>query len=141
MWRAGLLAVLLLGCGAARAQQSCPWLTQGTAAALMGGSVTMSTQAANGEGSCEFAREDGSLRLKIVVGHQSMKECMAGESIAGIGEDSVYCEETAASEHRARIRGRVRSSYFLFTMTARDPKASLRSPLAQVGEEVAGNLF
>jgi hypothetical protein len=107
----------------------------------MGGAVNASAHVANGEGSCEFAREDDSLRLRIVVGHQRPNECAKGAPLTGIGEDSVLCVEDAAGEHRERIRGRVRSSYFLLTMMAQTASASLRSSLEQVGEEVAGNLF
>jgi hypothetical protein len=86
-------------------------------------------------------REDGSLRLGIVVSHDQPKECAAGEPLAGVGEESVLCVEKVGGEHRERIRGRVRSMYFLLTMTAHDGKASFRNMLEQAGEEVAGNLF
>jgi hypothetical protein len=128
-------------CGLASAQQSCPWLTQGTAASLLGGTVTASVHVASGEGSCDFAREDRSSRLQIVVGHHPSNECPKGEPLAGIGQESVLCVEDAAGEHRETIRGHVRSSHFLLTLTAHAASALLRSSLEQAGEEVAGNLF
>jgi hypothetical protein len=154
--RHSCLAICLLAmCATARAQENCPWLTQGTASALMGGPVTATVHASAGEGSCEFlfppgddhakAARNNSLQLKIVVGHTPSKECAAGEPITGVGEDSVFCAADIKNEHREVIRGRVRSTDFLLTLTARgssaSDKASLKSSLQQAAEEVAGNLF
>jgi hypothetical protein len=141
VWRAALFLLMLTVCAAARGQQSCPWLTQGTAAALLGGAVRANAQVAEGVGSCEFVREDGSLRLKIVVSHARPKECVNGTALTGVGEDAVACTEEIAGEHRETIRGRVRAHYFLLTMSARSGSLSMRDALEQVGEEVAGNLF
>jgi hypothetical protein len=107
----------------------------------MGGPVTGSAHVANGEGNCEFARDDASLRLHIVVSYQRLNECATGMPVAGIGEDAVFCMDDAAGEHRESIRGRVQSNYFLLAITSHVSKTSLRDSLDQIGEEVAGNLF
>jgi hypothetical protein len=108
---------------------------------LMGGAVTANVHVANGEGTCEFAREDHTLLLQIVVSPQRPKECSTGAPVTGVGEDSVLCVDDVAGGHRERIRGRVRLNHFLLTMTAHPANPSLHSSLQQVGEEVAGNLF
>jgi hypothetical protein len=121
----------------------------------MGGDVSAEVQGSAGEGSCEFARGEGgnhperalasSLEMKIVVGHVAPKECATGERLTGIGEDAVFCRVDQDGEHCQTIRGRVRSTYFLLTLTVKGTrtgdKAVLRRSLEQAAEGVAGNLF
>lgn len=155
MWRACALLAMLSLCAGANAQEVCPWLTQGTAAALMGGSVSANVHVSVGEGTCEFSRGAGgdhagaamgsSLHMKIVVTNLPPKECVTGERLTGVGEDAVLCRMDSEGEHRETIRGRVRATYFLLTLIAKETsttdKGSLRRSLEQAAEEVAGNLF
>ncbi len=155
MWRVYALLSLFSLCACARAQEICPWLTQGTAAALLGEDVQVHIHVSAGEGDCEFVPRAGGdpsgavpstgKLMTIVVSHQSSKECATGERLAGIGEDSIFCEADVEGSHRETIRGRVRSKYFLLMVTSRktsaSDNASLRHSLEQVAEEVAGNLF
>jgi hypothetical protein len=155
MGRAWASLLLLSLCTYARAQQACPWLTQGTAGALLGEEVRVTVHGSADEGDCEFvpsadgdhsdtALNNGKL-MKIVVGHQLPKECAAGERLTGIGQDSTLCLSDAGGVHREIIRGRVRNRYFLITVSARkasaSDEASSRHALEQLAEEVAGNLF
>lgn len=155
MLRAFVSSLLLLLCAGVRAQESCPWLTVGTAEALLGGAVSASTHVSAGEGSCDFARDADAARsatgagsdlvLKIAVGHQLPKECATGEPLTGIGEDSVWCAMDAGRERVGIIRGRVRTTYFLLTLTgtaaSAQETASIKSVLERAAEEVAGSLF
>jgi hypothetical protein len=155
VWRACLLLFMLSLCPGARAQQACPWLTQGTAAGLMGGDVSASVHVSAGEGTCEFVRAVGgdhpgagsksSLHLRIVVSHLPPPECARGERLTGIGQDAALCRTDAKGEHHEIIVGRVRTTHFVLTLTAREAsashEASFRGSLEQAAEEVSGNLF
>ena len=155
MRRACVVLLILSGsCAGASAQQACPWLTEGTAAELLGGAVTATAHGSASEGSCSFVRNPtagqnaethGILFMSIVVGDEPPRECAQGEGIPEVGEDSTLCTVDAGAEHREFLRGRVRSTWFLLTLTASGEmshdKASLRRALTQIGEEVAGNLF
>jgi len=136
--------MLLALVAAAHAQQACPWLTQGTAAALMGGEVSATVHGSATEGTCEFQRSPpGSLHMSIAVSHSQPKQCTTGEPLTGIGQDAVFCMSDAGNGHVVTIRSRVRSTFFLLTLTGKvtTDKASLRNVLEQAAEEVAGNLF
>lgn len=155
MWRACSVLILFLLSTGALAQQVCPWLTQGTAATLMGGAVSANVHISTGEGTCEFVRTSdddhpgaalaSNLQMRIAVSHLPPKECATGERLTGIGQDSVFCATDVEGKHQEMIRGRVRGNYFLLTLTARGnsatDKATLRPTLEQAAEEVAGNLF
>jgi hypothetical protein len=144
--RAIVLLILLSLAAVVRAQGACPWLTQGTAAALMGGEVSATVHGSASEGTCEFQRSaPGSLRMSIAVSHAQPKQCTTGEPLTGIGQDAVLCSNDVDGEHRLVLRGRVRSSYFLLILTGKEASvsetASLRHALKQAAEEVAGNLY
>lgn len=155
MWRVCGVLILFLLPACARSQQVCPWLTQGTAAALMAGDVRASVHVSAGEGTCEFLRtadDDDNraavgegLLLGIAVSRQLPRECATGEPLKGVGQDSVFCAEDADGKHQQMIRGRVRNTYFLLTLTSKATRttneAVLRRTLDQAAEEVAGNLF
>lgn len=155
MWRVCGVLILFLLPACVCAQQVCPWLTQGTAAALMAGDVRANVHVSEGEGTCEFLRtavDDDNLAavgegllLRIAVSRQLPRECATGEPLKGIGQDSVFCDEDADGKHRQMIQGRVRNTYFLLTLTSKQTRttneAVLRRTLEQAAEEVAGNLF
>lgn len=150
-----VLLILLSLCAVGGAQEACPWLTQGTAAVLLGGDVSASVHVAKGEGTCEFSRvgvgnqpEDASaanLKMRIAVSHLPPKECATGEHLNGIGQDAVFCATDWEGEHQELIRGRVRATFFLLTLATRRSSGSdlksLRRVLEQAAEEVAGSLF
>ena len=161
MWRAYVLLVVLSLTSEVPAQEACPWLTQGTAAALMGGDVNARVHVANGEGTCDFTRgaagdhpdypdhpggaAGSSLHMSIAVSHVPSRECVTGEHLTGIGQDAVLCRVDAKGAYREIIRGRVRATYLVLTLTDREAsasdEASLRRALEQAAEEVSGNLF
>ncbi len=148
-----MLLVLLSMCAHATAQGSCPWLTEGTAAALMGGEVTTSVHVSAGEGTCAFVRVNagdpasasGGMHLEILVSHLPAKRCATGERLLGIGQDAVFCRTDTAEHHQQTIRGRVRTSYFVLDLTSKasmaGDKGLSRRSLEEAAEEVAGSLF
>ena len=142
-----LLWVLAVG---ARAQQACPWLTEGTAATLLGGPVASDVHAPSAsEGSCVFTRgvERDAIVLRIEAGKVTVTECAAGEALRGIGDEAWRCAMDTGGEHREVIRGRVRATKILLMLTVRGGGTKLlsrdvqRSAVEQAAEEVAGSLF
>lgn len=134
----------------ARAQQTCPWLTQGTAAKLMGGPVTadVHTITAN-QGSCVFTRgtSGNTVVLRIETGPALSAVCVDGDHLHGVGNQALRCATDQAHEHREAIHGNVRATHFALILTVPDSAASLlpqdvqRNAAEQAGEEVAGSLF
>ncbi len=134
----------------AQAQQICPWLTQGTAAKLMGGPVTADVQATTAsEGVCVFTRSTtgDSVVLRIVIGPALSAVCLDGDHLRGVGDQAIHCATDKPNEHREAIQGNVRATQFALTLTARGPSVSplpkntQRSATEQLAEEVAGSLF
>jgi hypothetical protein len=155
MWRASLFVLVVSFCAPAHAEATCPWLTQGTAATLLGGDVSVIVHVIEGMGSCDFVSNTNggtkaspsraSLHLRIQVSHSSSKECATGERLTGIGEDAVLCSQTAAGDQQDIVRGRVRSTYFLCVLegakTNSTDDAFQRTTIERIAEVVAGNLF
>ena len=150
MLRRCILVVLLLLSAAelADAQEACPWLTEGTAAALMGGDVSATMHVSGGMGTCDFIldRKSGdAVRMDIAVSHRSANECVQGERLPGVGQDAFACRTNTGGEHREVIRGRVRGMFFLLTLTTTDTRsideALWSKRLEQAAEAVAGSLF
>jgi hypothetical protein len=82
--------------------------------------------------------------MTIAVSHLPPKECATGKQLTGIGQDAVLCSMNSQGLHHEIIRGHVRTTYFILTMTGKAAGASdkaLSIPLEQAAEEVAGNLF
>lgn len=155
MCRALLFVFVVILYAQAHAEATCPWLTQGTAATLLGGDVTVAVQVTAGAGKCEFvsnasgrskeSASGGSLRLRIEVNSSSPKKCATGEPLPGIGEDAVLCSMAVAGEQQDIIRGRVRNTYFLLELrtpeTNANDEALHRTALERIAEAVTGNLF
>jgi hypothetical protein len=144
------LAVVSL-CSAAHAQSACPWLTEGTAAAMLEGQVTVTTKLLpTGEGSCAFTlqKSGATAVIEINVAASVGGSCPANSAkLAGIGNEAVYCTEDRSPKETTNIvRSRVRDVFFVvrLTVTGKTPAAATpaqRQAVAeQVAEEVAGNL-
>lgn len=150
-------ALLVFGAGvlSARAQATapaaCPWLTQGVAARVLGGDVSVDVHVSDaGEGYCSFARNtDATVSLKIDVSKTAVAACGAGAmKLKGIGNEAVRCALAAADGRNVqKIASRVRDRFFTLTLSqgkgARaDESDDLRNDdLEQAAESVSGNLF
>jgi len=157
-WLSFAVAVFPLAAGSARGQAAspqaqgvCPWLTQGTAARVLGSEVSVAVHVSDaGEGWCRFVRvSDSQAWLRIEVGKSVLDRCGAeGTALKGIGNEAVRCKATTPEGGSAdRISGRVRSMYFALTQSLPDgavpgnSPAMLEDALEQAAETVAGNLF
>ncbi|WP_146072131.1 hypothetical protein [Bryocella elongata] len=130
-------------------------MTNGTAAKALGGDVTVIVRVSGGAGTCDFLRDAGkgsegrtpeeSDRLMIQVSPLPPKECVTGEPVVGIGEDSLYCTSTFDGMQREIIRGRVRETYFVVILSSdtkgATSRTTARANLEQAAEQIAGNLF
>ena len=147
-----LFSLGLLMPATAGATNRCPWLTEGSAAAALGGSVSATAQVSeSGEGFCTFSREQGDSKvmLKILVQRAVQPSCPTGSAkLKGIGNEAVMCTERPSPEESVeKIVSRVRELHFTVSITIH--KQSPRSPdmsppegaLEQLAEQVAGNLF
>jgi len=133
------------------ATANCPWLTKGSAETALGGTVTATAQVSeSGQGFCTFSREDNPKdTLKIIVQKTALPECPAGSlKLKGIGNEAVMCTvQRSPQESVDMIVSRVRDLHFTVTMTAHKKPANGRevssadSPIEQIAEQVAGNLF
>lgn len=164
MWRLALLCVMLSSAAMAQtqyggtaksgpmthAQVSCPWLTEGSAAHALGGEVSVTVKVAEGEGSCNFSRQQGATEsLEIAVSKAALPTCSSGgTSLRGIGNEALTCRHGGAhGESVEMISSRVRDVYFTVTLLARGQRNPARADdlqnnaLEQIAEQVAGNLY
>jgi hypothetical protein len=148
-----LFSTLLIAASHVRAvAQSCPWMTQGSADKLLGGSAMATIQIVDDkQGSCSFIRSDGNANygLAIAVSHEAVGVCPEGSmTIKGIGNEARSCYlNRSASMSVERISSRVRDAFFTVTLSVVESKnggmtEEMRHDiLDQVAELVAGNLF
>ena len=129
----------------------CPWLTQGTAAKILGGDVTVTANVSDsGEGSCKFTREQGSPdSLEILVSKATLAGCPADSiPLRAIGNEAVMCRRAdRLGEGVQMISSRVRDQHFTVTITTRGHEKAAKAqdpqdePIARIAEQVAGSLF
>ncbi len=129
----------------------CPWLTEGTAARMLGGDVSVTANVSeSGEGVCKFARlQDSSDSLEIVVSKAAVPGCAAGSTqLRGIGNEATMCKHAGPhGESIQMVSSRVRDQHFTVTITAREHEKAAKvqdaqdEPIARIAEQVAGSLF
>ena len=148
-----LVVVAILGLCHAHAQDPvlCPWLTEGTAATVLGGTPLLQVKLGPPpEGSCAFTFQKEAVQssLDIVVKTQppstSELSCPAGSpSLVGIGNSATICHLSPVSRGaRLLLMSQVRGAYFSVVLTV--PRGSVESPqeaITMIGEQVAGSLF
>jgi hypothetical protein len=130
---------------------ACPWLTQGMAARVLGGEVSVDVHVVDArEGSCSFVRTtDATISLKLDVSKSELSACGADAmKLKGIGNEALRCTLPAANDRTGqKIASRVRDRFFTLTLSkgkggATDPSDDFQNDdLEQAAESVAGNLF
>jgi hypothetical protein len=141
-----LLAFLILS-AAARAQSACPWLTEGTAAAMLGGPTTATTNILpSSNGTCTFTFHQGASpsSLEITVAPNRPALCpVNSKALPAIGNEALIC--TAGNSDI--VTARVRTLYFTIRLTigsTQSPPVSAaeRQTIVQrIAEQVAGSLY
>ena len=132
-------------------QTTCPWLTEGSAARVLGPGISVDVHVSDaGVGSCMFSRtQESAALLKIEVSRAVLSACGAGGTkLKGIGNEATRCRlSEPAAQDAEMISGRVRDLYFSITLNVhgkRNPANSSNSQedtLELTAEQVAGNLF
>jgi hypothetical protein len=136
---------------AAAAHHGCAWLTEGSAASLLGGEVAPTASLSDsGEGSCKFMRRQEPFdSLEVTISKSALPTCPPNSTnLVGVGNPTSMCKISGAHGLTAvLISGRVRDFYFTVSVDYSKRKAppqttELREDLmAQVADQVAGNLF
>jgi hypothetical protein len=157
--RRTLAMLFLLSCCAAiahaqsvaSAHHGCAWLTEGSAASLLGGQVTPTASLSdNGEGSCKFIRRQEPFdSLEVIVSKTALPTCPPDSTrLIGVGNPTSMCRILGAHGLTAElISGRVRDFYFTLTIDFSKRKTPPESTeiredlMTQVADQVAGNLF
>jgi len=121
----------------------CPWLTQGSAAKYLGGDVSLKLSSPDTpKRFCRFVQEQSQESLEILVSKDALISCPAASAaLRGVGNQASRCKAPGA--HSEMVTGRVRDSFFTITHSSRTKKTSSAQDdaLAQIAEQVAGNLF
>jgi hypothetical protein len=134
----------------ARSQTTCPWLTPGSAAKMLGGDVSMKVSLSDtGKSSCRFLQEGSRDSLEILVSKAALASCPPGsKALTGIGNQAARCKAPGSHSGGAdMVSGRVRDLYFTVTHTSRVMKRPVKlsegqeDPLEQIAEQIAGNLY
>jgi hypothetical protein len=144
-----LLAICAVSAyGQSAAPAACPWLTQGTAARVLGGDVSVDVHVADtSEGVCNFVRTtDATTSLRIVVSKAALPSCNADAvKLKGVGNEALRCDVPSAGEASAeKISGRVRDRNFTLTMSYKMRSGATvpeDDALENAAESVAGDLF
>jgi len=147
----GILFTPVNGTAQVAAPAVCPWLTQGMAARVLGGEVSVEAHVSDaGDGYCSFVRiADASVSLKIEVSKSALPTCGADAiKLKGIGNEALRCTLPAAGDRTVqKIASRVRDRFFTLTMAQGKRAAAEQADdlqnddLEQAAESVAGNLF
>lgn len=144
------VAIALVLSAKAQMQPSCPWLTEGSAAALLGGPVKVAVSVDQaGHGSCSFSLQPGlSLpTMEIIAASSPRNPCPpASRKVEVSGTDTLACTSSSAKgESEDRISGRVHAIYFVVTLIhagmSVSEKAAQQSAFENVAEQVAGALY
>jgi len=129
-------------CLPALAEDRCTWLNAATAAGVLGGQV----QATVTPATCEFVRQETSLRIEVGAANTSHAQCGSGaEQLKAIGNEAQACAYQGKPGWIAeQVVGRVRDQAFLVRISTKDqsaPPKILREKVRKVAEQVAGILF
>jgi hypothetical protein len=125
----------------------CPWFTRGTAAAVLGGKVSLTARIDGySAGSCVFQNQQNPLQtLTIVVSRMAPPACRKKSiSLTGIANWASLCSISKwHHRHTETVTGQARNTYFTVTL-AFQQKRKWRQRDTQVENAaamVAGNLY
>jgi hypothetical protein len=156
-----LLGLAMLMATMCHGQVKCPWINEATAAGILGGAVTVTADVSKqGDGVCEFSRQQGSVvhQLRVSVGTMTdipkqfstyLAQCPPKSGpVRAIGNEAVRCSvQEKADQYAERVVGRVRDQAFVVSVSSsvqNDPAMTQemrRENANLVAEQVAGILF
>lgn len=153
-----------------RANETCPWLNEATAAGFMDGSVTSTvtfsikdktdanySNTEKNDATCEFVRRQASLVMTLRIEVETMSgmpdsfatyvaRCGTHAApVKAIGNEAVACGfDSKKRQVSEQIVGRVRGRAFTVRVSSNDDssdRSTLREKARKVAEQVAGFLF
>jgi hypothetical protein len=116
---------------------TCPWLTEGSAAKVLGGEVhAILNVASPTQGTCTFVKTaHPQEQLKVLVGAGNIPSCPAGSArVIGVGDQASRCHLPHSAQ---MISGNVRAVDMAITLSGTQTDDAIQ----QIAEQVAGNLF
>jgi hypothetical protein len=116
---------------------TCPWLTEGSAAKVLGGPVHVILNVASAtQGTCTFVKTPRPQeQLKVLVGAGNIPSCPAGSAkVIGVGDQASRCHLPHSAQ---MISGNVRAVDMAITLSGNPTEDAIQ----QIAEQVAGNLF
>lgn len=116
---------------------TCPWVTEGSAANVLGGPVhSILNVASPTQGTCTFVRTARPQeQLKVLVGAGNIPSCPAGSAkVIGVGDQASLCHLPHSAQ---MISGNVRAVDMAITLSGNQTEDAIQ----QIAEQVAGNLF
>ena len=116
---------------------TCPWVTEGSAAKVLGGGVhAILNVASPTQGTCTFVKTARpQQQLKVLVGAGNVPSCPAGSAkVIGVGDQASRCHLPHSAQ---MISGNVRAVDMAITLSGNQTDDALQ----QIAEQVAGNLF
>jgi hypothetical protein len=122
---------------ASSATPTCPWVTEGSAAKVLGGEVHLILNIASpNQGTCTFVKAaHPQEQLKVLVGAGNIPSCPAGSAkVVGVGDQATLCHLPHSAQ---MISGNVRAVDMAITLSGNQPEDAIQ----QIAEQVAGNLF
>lgn len=146
------LAACVVICLPVFAAETCPWLSNATAAGVLGAAVTVKVthvESSSEDGTCEFHLDPPNirmLRIDVHTMHQPTSELKQLEQtqcgsravdIRGVGNEAVQC--ASADQMNGQVVGRVRNRSLVVLLVNKHP--DVQKQVRDVAEMVAGNLF
>jgi hypothetical protein len=119
------------------ADATCPWLTEGSAAKVLGGQVHVILNVASStQGTCTFVKTARPQeQLKVLVGAGNIPSCPTGSAkVIGVGDQASRCHLPHSAQ---MISGNVRTVDMAITLSGNQTEDAIQ----QIAEQVAGNLF
>jgi hypothetical protein len=116
---------------------TCPWLTEGSAAKVLGGPVhAILNVASPTQGTCTFVKTARPQeQLKVLVGAGNIPSCPAGSAkVIGVGDQASRCHLPHSAQ---MISGNVRAVDMAITLSGNQTEDAIQ----QIAEQVAGTLF
>jgi hypothetical protein len=119
---------------------TCPWVTEGSAANVLGGQVHVILNVASPtQGTCTFVKTARPRdQLKVFVGAGNVPSCPAGSAkVIGVGDQASRCHLPHSAQ---MISGNVRKVDMAITLSSSSGNQT-EDAIQQIAEQVAGNLF
>ena len=125
----------------------CPWLTRGTASAVLGGEVSLAVSMdGHSAGSCVFHnQQEPPQALTIVVSSMAPPACRKKSvELTGIANWASLCSISRwRHRHTESVIGQARNAYFIVTLAFRQKKKwrARDAEVEHIAGMVAGNLY